>query len=51
MFIFGVGFALSVLISKAMREPQSVELANSKFHAFFVPYMGVIRLIEKTIQR
>ena len=30
-----------------MRQPQVVELANSKFHAFFVPYMGVIRLIEK----
>ena len=30
-----------------MREPQKVELAKGKFHAFFVPYMGVIRLIEK----
>ena len=38
-FIFGVGFALSVLNSKAMRQPHNVELADSKFHAFiFVPY-------------
>ena len=30
-----------------MRRPLRVELAKGKFHAFFVPYMGVIRLIEK----
>ena len=38
-FIFGVGFALSVLMFRAMREPLKVELANSKFHAFFVPLL------------
>ena len=35
-FIFGVGFALSVLISKAMREPQKVELTIVGLHAFFI---------------
>ena len=47
-FIFGVGFALSVLNSKAMRQPHNVELAKGKFRAFFAPYslsMGVIRPI------
>ena len=32
----GVGFALSVLISKAMREPQKVELTKVGLHAFFI---------------
>ena len=38
IFIFGVGFALSVLNSKAMREPQFVELAKGKFRAFLYAY-------------
>ena len=33
-FIFGVGFALSVLTSRAMRQPQFVELANASFTLF-----------------
>ena len=39
-FIFGVGFALSVLISKAMRQPQKVELANASFTLFL--YASII---------
>ena len=39
-FIFGVGFALSVLNSKAMRQPHNVELAKGKFRAFFVPLLN-----------
>ena len=37
IFIFGVGFALSVLISKAMREPQKVELARANSTLFCMP--------------
>jgi hypothetical protein len=38
MFIFGVGFALSVLMYKAMREPQEVELAKASFTLFLFAY-------------
>ncbi len=37
MFIFGVGFALSVLNSKAMREPQFVERQQSDSTLFYMP--------------
>ena len=36
VFIFGVGFALSVLMYKAMREPQLVELAKASFTLLFL---------------
>ena len=36
-FIFGVGFALSVLRYKAMREPQKVELTKVQSRFFCVP--------------
>ena len=41
IFIFGVGFALSVLMFRAMREPLSVELAKGKFHAFLLCLIGL----------
>ena len=36
IFIFGVGFALSVLLFWAMREPLAVELANASFTLLFL---------------
>ena len=47
MFIFGVGFALSVLMYKVMRRPRNRGTTAVGIHVFFVPCMGVIRLIEK----
>ena len=40
-FIFGVGFALSVLMYKAMRQPLIVELTKGKFHAFLLFLIGL----------
>ena len=40
-FIFGVGFALSVLMYKAMRQPLIVELTKGKFHAFLLCLIGL----------
>ena len=39
MFIFGVGFALSVFMFRAMRRPQKVELAIVGLHAFLYVYL------------